>query len=1346
MKKTILFIMATLLFSVSAEAIEVYSFSVENPTMGRAYFDIFNSISALMQNQAYGEMLKLVFTLGGFFVFVLGVFKVLQGQDGKGALSDFAKYIIASTMLMLMVLPDPSRRDQTMAQLKVESRVLPAYYCSNAQIRNGTVVDSSNYSGYTVEMPWVLAWSFSAINRIGKTTTDLAASAFSSVSTDSSVASSFQENSLSGFGSGIESLQILMGVDMKKVYNSGNGSITSTTFGSIKKDSVIGDYFTVFMQQCIFMYKSVNQGVGAQMTSALDKTSDFHATLDDMFQSDKIVIYKSVFDATNKEEITLDPALNPKPGDLFITITDNDGNKVTGSCADYEKQVFSPMLTGINTDQIMCEKGIAQSVTPAGIYLLTGDDGNVGAPQASKLVVNSGLINMYKESKDGSRIASDISYSSGKTSAEFILNSAGTGYYMAKMIPYLQMGIRAVLYAFFPFVFLVMLLPGGFSVIKSYLQSMVWVELWSPVAAILNLFLSYFQMDRISGIYQNQGLGATQVSSIISDASMLASVGGYLYASVPALTWLILKGSAQMLGGISSGMAAGFSKNLNSAAINQDMAEVKKTKEFNDNNTTGKFLDMAEVQHMETQGAAAAEGAHISALNNLAHEKGMNYSALKSLQGLGLAAQDAEIIGKGQNVARDPKALSTAVDMGDLSNEKRLAQIRTEMRSKGILRADGTVDKEKLDQYGAEVGTAKAKGDLAAAQLMEMTARNAGLDLSTEKGRADTATLVAKNVANNDFGKFSGEVEYQRQYEMSHDQGGGVGMIREYDKNGKETGEWVHASKANVGSVIESGGQAMKESGQTEAGKKIREEWIEQSKQNKTGQQSNAINSLSDMKKSFGPGAKNMQFKEVVNEKTGAKSYMAMDSEGHVFQAQNGQFVRQANASADQTGAKAEDRKEAFKEMGSVNGNDLGLRMSTGNIATVAKNEAYKFERDQVETSKTRAVISAAKAGDMQALQKMKGYGETKGYAQGLEGSLKKMKADLMIQKDNGSLTEEGQKTLDKINSFQGQIVGKNGNVDLNKLMGATAMISKLSTSNSGLAARGQDELQKAKINAHISTKNEAEIATSETKAKIKKGTAAANIIEGEDGKDINIGTDSEGNDISAKTDMRNNMINNMEEHGHILTEDEKKTVREGSTEEYTQMLESKGMSKESVDFERSLAASQTSAKLEGKTAAFNSLKDTNKIKQLHDAGYNSKDLANTETYNATQQNTMAELATNIFGGGNFAQGGTVMGNIKAVSETGKMILMSKALTNMGFEMKDGVLKGGKNLMKTVKEKYKNKGGMKAFMRDLTVATASVAAAGTVGVEITEELKNPEDSHGTDTDKSKHKVGTNRAG
>lgn len=889
-----LLIFITLLTSLHAE--DIYKFEVENPTMGKAYYDLFNAISALMQSATYGEILHLVFTLGAFFVFTMGVFKALQGSDPKAALADTAKYLIAGTMLMLAVLPDPNKPNST-ATMVVESRVIPSSYCSTRPALNAGAVDINNYSGFTVSMPNTLAFMFSTINRIGKSTTDLAAAAFSGVSTDTQVSNSLSDMSASGFGGGLRTTQSLTGITFQGALDPAYADATqdSPTYGILKNGDILNVYFQEFLFECVYMTSSPDQKTGITTLEAMSKTKNIKRTLDDLLGgNDTITTCHNLKcdDATSKI-IT-----GTKPSQLLFTVNDDSGNTVTGTCQQFWKEVIKPSLDGIDNDNLLCGAGLYNDITPGGMYLMTGDDASASAASVNEIAINQGLINMHRKATSNIYVGDSINYAAGKSQAEFITQSVGAGQYMAQMLPYLQMGIRAVLYAFFPFVFLAMLLPGGLGVIKNYFSTMLWVELWSPVAAILNMFLGYFQMDRIGDIY-NGGLNAITTTSIVSDSSMLASVAGYLYMSVPALTWLIIKGSAQMIGSISAGVSSGFAKNLDSTNIRKDISDKTKANEFNKANGTNESMSQV-LMDLEKLDAGIQGGSMGKAINYAGgQDKYMHLSqkdkALKTINSLSHAKK-------------------SSVEAQEALGEGKATDENAQLHSTGQLTKEGAVDHKKVETINAAKGIEKGSDDLKIKKNVDFLADQSGVDITTVEGQSKVANVKSNAEVAKAKGGFTQQVTEARQFALAN----GLKV------NGKNPND------ATVKELMQFSSTVKQEIGSQDGKNKVISNEQKEAESRSRGQASGVIKTKKDME-SFA-GKKFTDFKTVKGK--GGKDYLVgLAADGTVYQAQKGNFLRQRN----ETVGNKDKGKEVFNSI--HNGTDLANAGATKTQAMGVQNE-----------------------------------------------------------------------------------------------------------------------------------------------------------------------------------------------------------------------------------------------------------------------------------------------------------------------------------------------------------------------------------------------------------------------
>ena len=857
MKKILLllFIFSSIVFGAD----EGFMFYVENPTMGKAYFNIFNAIVALMKSETYMQMLELIFLLGGFFVFVMGIFKTLQGQDGKEALFDFSKYMIAATMLLSLVLPGGNNENTT---LIVESKQLPVYYCSE---ENNL---ATAYSGYTVQMPQSLAWAFSAINSIGTGTTEQAATVFSSVSTSTAVNDAFKSSAIGGYGSEIDDIKALLNIRFSDFLDNNKTVLPSDTFGDVDTDSVIGGYFTTFLQQCVFMVKGADAGLGTKMASTIEKTGYMRGTFKDLFKADELNLYDNAI-SKNKIESENLTGRDVIPSQMLITIVDSSGVEHTGTCGQFYKDIMDPFFSNLEKLNIACLPAL-KKVTPAGLYTLTGND-NVTAPIMEEIAINSGIVSAYRNAATSSRIATDISYATGKSQAEFVLNSVGTGYYMAKMLPYMQMGIRAVLYAFFPFVFLVMLLPGGFAVIKSYLQSMLWVELWSPVAAILNMFLSYFTIDQTASVFKSQGVNVLTQATIGSDANMLASVGGYLYASVPALTWLVLKGSAQMLGSITGGMASGFAKNLDSNSVRRDLTKAKEA-ELMSNKTNGAVNGIADLEMKKAMINAEKESEHDSMYFNMNNR---DYLENARLEQRGLNRATAANMGYGKNMDQAAyQALSSNAEFEGMSDVLK-GEVLNSMNYK---------DKQALANGQVTAHMRQLQGQAQTAKALGVDIKDLGKirDVAAAAGNAD----AAKNI--------EGYSEMKKKiatYAKNH---------KQWNTEGMSDDEIVERFGASV--AMEIGGQMGVEGAFNEN--------QTQAYYQQMGLVSSSVNDMKSFEKELGKVASGVKF---VDKKFDKKSgeFIATTESGETYHAKKGQFIRHTDADGNNTTVAINEKKLA---------------------------------------------------------------------------------------------------------------------------------------------------------------------------------------------------------------------------------------------------------------------------------------------------------------------------------------------------------------------------------------------------------------------------------------------------
>ena len=113
-------------------------------------------------------------------------------------------------------------------------------------------------------------------------------------------------------------------------------------------------------------------------------------------------------------------------------------------------------------------------------------------------------------------------------------------------LPLLRGVFEGLIYGLFPVVCLFLMLPAAGRALLFYFKAVFWVQLWPPLYAVLNLFVTWY--SRVPEALALPGGGAALT---ISNHSALAAVmsetsafAGYLFLSIPVFAYLIVFGGS----------------------------------------------------------------------------------------------------------------------------------------------------------------------------------------------------------------------------------------------------------------------------------------------------------------------------------------------------------------------------------------------------------------------------------------------------------------------------------------------------------------------------------------------------------------------------------------------------------------------------------------------------------------------------------------------------------------------------------------------------------------------------------------------------------------------------------
>lgn len=97
-----------------------------------------------------------------------------------------------------------------------------------------------------------------------------------------------------------------------------------------------------------------------------------------------------------------------------------------------------------------------------------------------------------------------------------------TGEMAKQTLPIIHALFQALIYGAFPIIICLMFFPGGFRALGAYFGMMLWIELWAPLFAILNLITSVFAIKAFPGeitIHNLENIVSTQSNYALAAAS-----------------------------------------------------------------------------------------------------------------------------------------------------------------------------------------------------------------------------------------------------------------------------------------------------------------------------------------------------------------------------------------------------------------------------------------------------------------------------------------------------------------------------------------------------------------------------------------------------------------------------------------------------------------------------------------------------------------------------------------------------------------------------------------------------------------------------------------------------------
>lgn len=256
----------------------------------------------------------------------------------------------------------------------------------------------------------------------------------------------------------------------------------------------------------------------------------------------------------------------------------NPGRMVTLSgatgavtCDDAYTNVLGPRLAPAATSEFA---RIAQMISPNApaataqtmlTALLPAAEGLImtASPSTAEGIRQRMMINMLNDtSANMAQIMNDPVAAQTALGAAMATSNANASYaVMARLaqetLPLVRNSIELVVLGVFPIVLILIIVAGskGGLVLRSYVMTMLWVQLWAPLYAIVNYVgIMAGAKSMKAALASVDGVSVTNAAQLLNTTISSEAIAGMLTISVPMIALAIIKGGEVAMSGVTSGL------------------------------------------------------------------------------------------------------------------------------------------------------------------------------------------------------------------------------------------------------------------------------------------------------------------------------------------------------------------------------------------------------------------------------------------------------------------------------------------------------------------------------------------------------------------------------------------------------------------------------------------------------------------------------------------------------------------------------------------------------------------------------------------------------------------------
>lgn len=130
--------------------------------------------------------------------------------------------------------------------------------------------------------------------------------------------------------------------------------------------------------------------------------------------------------------------------------------------------------------------------------------------------------------------------------------------FLAQGLPMVKTVFEALCYGSFVFIILLSLMPAGYKILFNYFQIIMWLQLWAPLNAILNLIITLTAKSRTTDMLAGTGVTWANSAGIIQINEDMHSYAMYLSMLVPFIAIAIVKGGVSSFVHLASHIGSGY--------------------------------------------------------------------------------------------------------------------------------------------------------------------------------------------------------------------------------------------------------------------------------------------------------------------------------------------------------------------------------------------------------------------------------------------------------------------------------------------------------------------------------------------------------------------------------------------------------------------------------------------------------------------------------------------------------------------------------------------------------------------------------------------------------------------